>query len=306
MSMIEIGNGQFTILMYMKDIEQHLIDAINSIDVSKIAFTTNSNISENAVVGYEALKILTEDMGNHVLDHTIIAVYINVNDKLCSIMDADYIKISLDEKVLYFPIPDKKEILCAIGNKTDELQNYTQKNGSITKLCSDKNILLYADVILQEKIEEHDLPAEDIDTIVFDIIDEAINTIVEEVNINLKIITKISSVRNNCFHVNASVIGSGDVILDATFSKKQFLPIYKEVIMRFEERIKEYQELMKNPEDGEEPYKIKWKAEKVYNPQYGDNRICICGHRYASHFDSYEEMEAVGCKYCGCNNFVEA
>ena len=43
-----------------------------------------------------------------------------------------------------------------------------------------------------------------------------------------------------------------------------------------------------------------------YNPNYGDNRICKCGHAYHRHFDSYEDMEAVGCKYCDCYEFEEA
>lgn len=42
-----------------------------------------------------------------------------------------------------------------------------------------------------------------------------------------------------------------------------------------------------------------------YNPDYGDNRICKCGHAYIRHFDPYEGMEPVGCKYCGCEKFVE-
>ena len=42
-----------------------------------------------------------------------------------------------------------------------------------------------------------------------------------------------------------------------------------------------------------------------YNPNYGDDRICMCGHPYYRHFDTYEDMEACGCKYCRCNNFKE-
>lgn len=42
-----------------------------------------------------------------------------------------------------------------------------------------------------------------------------------------------------------------------------------------------------------------------YNPNYGDDRICICGHPYYRHFDPYEGMEACGCKYCSCDTFVE-
>lgn len=42
-----------------------------------------------------------------------------------------------------------------------------------------------------------------------------------------------------------------------------------------------------------------------YNPDYGDDRICKCGHPYYRHFDTYEGMSPVGCKYCGCYTFVE-
>lgn len=45
---------------------------------------------------------------------------------------------------------------------------------------------------------------------------------------------------------------------------------------------------------------------RKYNPKYGDDRVCICGHTYYRHFDSWEDMADCGCKYCGCNNFVEA
>ena len=43
----------------------------------------------------------------------------------------------------------------------------------------------------------------------------------------------------------------------------------------------------------------------VYNPAYGDDRECICGHPYYRHFDSYDNNEPVGCKYCACFTFVE-
>jgi hypothetical protein len=44
---------------------------------------------------------------------------------------------------------------------------------------------------------------------------------------------------------------------------------------------------------------------REYNPNYGDDRVCQCGHVYYRHFDPYEEMSAVGCKYCGGCEFVE-
>jgi hypothetical protein len=45
---------------------------------------------------------------------------------------------------------------------------------------------------------------------------------------------------------------------------------------------------------------------RLYNPNYGDNRICTCGHVYYRHFDSYDDMSDVGCKYCSCDTFEEA
>ena len=45
--------------------------------------------------------------------------------------------------------------------------------------------------------------------------------------------------------------------------------------------------------------------QKRYNKNYGDKRMCKCGHSYYRHFDSWENMDACGCKYCGCFTFVE-
>lgn len=42
-----------------------------------------------------------------------------------------------------------------------------------------------------------------------------------------------------------------------------------------------------------------------YNEKFGDDRECKCGHSYYRHFDSYEEMIPIGCKYCGCYDFKE-
>lgn len=44
-------------------------------------------------------------------------------------------------------------------------------------------------------------------------------------------------------------------------------------------------------------------VDKAYNPDYGDNRICKCGHPYHRHFDGYDNNRAVGCKYCDCFEF---
>lgn len=55
----------------------------------------------------------------------------------------------------------------------------------------------------------------------------------------------------------------------------------------------------------EKPYLEKIHTEYLYNPNYGDDRTCICGHPYHRHFDSYEDMSNVGCKYCQCFDFEE-
>lgn len=58
------------------------------------------------------------------------------------------------------------------------------------------------------------------------------------------------------------------------------------------------------------PYFITTRTEVVteyrYNPEYGDDRVCKCGHKYYRHFDGYEGWAPVGCKYCACGTFVEA
>ena len=57
------------------------------------------------------------------------------------------------------------------------------------------------------------------------------------------------------------------------------------------------------------PYKLGFEIEITnlykYNPDYGDNKLCQCGHPYTRHFDSYDDMDPVGCKYCICRHFEE-
>jgi hypothetical protein len=43
-----------------------------------------------------------------------------------------------------------------------------------------------------------------------------------------------------------------------------------------------------------------------YDPAFGDDRLCVCGHSYYRHFDGYEGNAPVGCKYCECETFVPA
>lgn len=57
----------------------------------------------------------------------------------------------------------------------------------------------------------------------------------------------------------------------------------------------------------EKPYleKVITKTIRKYNPNYGDDRVCECGHPYYRHFDTYDKMRNVGCKYCACYEFIE-
>lgn len=43
---------------------------------------------------------------------------------------------------------------------------------------------------------------------------------------------------------------------------------------------------------------------KLYDKAFGDERVCMCTHQYYRHFDTYEQMRPVGCKYCECRVFV--
>ena len=60
--------------------------------------------------------------------------------------------------------------------------------------------------------------------------------------------------------------------------------------------------------NNEKPYleEIVTTTVRNYNPKYGDERICQCGHTYYRHFDSWADMDNVGCKYCWCHDFQEA
>ena len=54
-----------------------------------------------------------------------------------------------------------------------------------------------------------------------------------------------------------------------------------------------------------ESIKFSFDLVSSYNPKFGDDIDCVCGHPYERHFDRYEGMEAVGCKYCACLSFIE-
>ena len=43
----------------------------------------------------------------------------------------------------------------------------------------------------------------------------------------------------------------------------------------------------------------------TYNKHFGDAKICTCGHTYYRHFDTYDRLYPIGCKYCNCDRFEE-
>lgn len=55
---------------------------------------------------------------------------------------------------------------------------------------------------------------------------------------------------------------------------------------------------------GEKPYIEEYQVMKIkkYNPNYGDDRVCVCGHKYIEHFD---ETKSIGCNICNCVDFIE-
>jgi hypothetical protein len=86
-------------------------------------------------------------------------------------------------------------------------------------------------------------------------------------------------------------------------------PIPAKLIAETNERVKNsMKKFIKNIK--EKPYiitkKVVVEENWQYNPKFGDHKVCICGHSYYRHFDTYEEMSAVGCKYCQCYRFKEA
>jgi hypothetical protein len=78
-------------------------------------------------------------------------------------------------------------------------------------------------------------------------------------------------------------------------------------LLKFHKKIRkiEKKEAAEIEKKDTKPYLMEYTidATSKYNPNFGDDKICKCGHTYYRHFDSYEHMEACGCKYCQCYNF---
>lgn len=67
--------------------------------------------------------------------------------------------------------------------------------------------------------------------------------------------------------------------------------------------LKAYERKLNSKDDQPYIHKLTINHHIGYNPNYGDDKICECGHTYYRHFDSYEKMDACGCKYCQCFEF---
>jgi hypothetical protein len=85
------------------------------------------------------------------------------------------------------------------------------------------------------------------------------------------------------------------------------IKISKETYLELKKIISEYENNKEIENEIENPYLFVLDINKSmkYNPKYGDDRICKCGHVYHRYFDSYDYMENVGCKYCNCDTFEE-
>lgn len=46
--------------------------------------------------------------------------------------------------------------------------------------------------------------------------------------------------------------------------------------------------------------------DSTYDKEFGDLRVCICGHTYIAHFDKEPPHVEVGCAHCCCGEFKEA
>ncbi|AVD99357.1 hypothetical protein SEA_BILLNYE_185 [Streptomyces phage BillNye] len=44
---------------------------------------------------------------------------------------------------------------------------------------------------------------------------------------------------------------------------------------------------------------------RMWDEGHDQEALCLCGHSYYRHFDSWEGMEPIGCKYCECDTFEE-
>jgi hypothetical protein len=56
---------------------------------------------------------------------------------------------------------------------------------------------------------------------------------------------------------------------------------------------------------GEVIYELEQGIARVWDENHDQDAMCTCNHIYHRHFDGYDDMRAVGCKYCECWVFNE-
>lgn len=73
------------------------------------------------------------------------------------------------------------------------------------------------------------------------------------------------------------------------------------------EKLGDFIRKVEHPVSSDVPYieKHTFNSELLYNKDYGDDRMCICGHPYYRHFDPFYDNIAIGCKFCSCDKFEE-
>lgn len=57
---------------------------------------------------------------------------------------------------------------------------------------------------------------------------------------------------------------------------------------------------------GEIVFSINDEVNRLWDSDHDQQAKCQCSHPYERHFDGYDNMYPVGCKYCECDTFIEA
>ncbi|AXG66232.1 hypothetical protein SEA_ANNADREAMY_137 [Streptomyces phage Annadreamy] len=56
---------------------------------------------------------------------------------------------------------------------------------------------------------------------------------------------------------------------------------------------------------GDAIHAIEYSVDRLWDEKHDQDAECTCGHVYHRHFDSYEDMYPIGCKYCECDTFEQ-
>ncbi|QGH79455.1 hypothetical protein SEA_LIMPID_144 [Streptomyces phage Limpid] len=56
---------------------------------------------------------------------------------------------------------------------------------------------------------------------------------------------------------------------------------------------------------GEVVNELEIEIARMWDENHDQDALCKCSHPYHRHFDSYEDMYPIGCKYCECDTFEQ-